>query len=69
VKKPPGGELAESDKKFNTAINRIRYVIEQAIANFKIWRILHTDDRRPLSTFRTACNTIRSLIFFSQGFE
>jgi hypothetical protein len=69
IKKPRGGELTDDDKQFNTAINKIRYVIEQAIANFKIWRSLHTDYRRPLSTFKTAFNTIRSLIFFTQAFE
>jgi hypothetical protein len=25
-----------------TQVNKIRYVIEQVIANFKIWRIMHT---------------------------
>jgi hypothetical protein len=69
VKKPPNGELTDNDKQFNTAINKIRYVIEQAIANFKIWRCLHTDYRRPLSTFKIAFNAIRSLIFFTQAFE
>jgi hypothetical protein len=69
VKKPPNGELNDDDKQFNTAINKIRYVIEQAIANFKIWRSLHTDYRRPLATFKTAFKAIRSLIFFTQGFE
>jgi hypothetical protein len=68
VKKPPRGELTDDDKQFNTAVNKIRYVVERAIANFKIWRILHTDYRRPLSTFKTAFNAIRSLIFFTQNF-
>jgi hypothetical protein len=43
AKKPPGGELNADDKQFNTEINKIRYVVERAIANFKIWRILHTE--------------------------
>jgi hypothetical protein len=43
--------------------------VERAIANFKIWRILHTDYRRPLATFKTAFVAIRSLIFFAQLFE
>ncbi|HTE68459.1 MAG TPA: transposase, partial [Actinomycetes bacterium] len=38
---------------FNTAVNKIRYLIERTIANLKTWRILHTDYRRPLSTFTT----------------
>lgn len=68
VKKPPRGELTDDDKKFNTQVNKIRYVVERAVANFKIWRILHTDYRRPLSKFKTTFTAIRSLIFFSQGF-
>ena len=43
--------------------------LHSAIANFKIWRILHTDYRRPLSTFKTAFTALRSLIFFTQSFE
>jgi hypothetical protein len=44
-KKPPGGELLDWQKEFNTQVNKIRYVIEQVIANFKTWRITHTDYR------------------------
>jgi hypothetical protein len=28
-------------------------MIEQVIANFKTWRIMHTDYRRPIDTFDT----------------
>lgn len=68
MKKPPGGELSDADKQYNTEVNRIRYVVERAIANVKIWRILHTDYRRPLSTFKTAFTAIRALIFYVNGF-
>jgi hypothetical protein len=46
-RKPEGGELLDWQKEFNKQINMIRYVIEQVIANFKTWRIMHTDYRRP----------------------
>src|SRR5450755_312243 len=36
-KKPAGGELLDWQKDFNTQVNKIRYVIEQVIANFKTW--------------------------------
>src|SRR5207244_2019255 len=42
-------ELLDWQKEFNKQINKIRYVIEQVIANFKTWRIMHTDYRRPPS--------------------
>ena len=51
IKKPTGRELLDWQKEFNTQVNKIRYVIEQVIANFKTWRIMHTDYRRPIETF------------------
>ena len=28
-------------------INRVRHLIERVITNLRIWRVLHTDYRRP----------------------
>jgi hypothetical protein len=67
-RKPAGGELLDWQKEFNTAINEIRYVIERAIANFKTWRCMHTDYRRPKRTYATAFNAIRALHFFTLRF-
>jgi hypothetical protein len=39
-------------EKFNKQVNKISCAAEQAIANFKAWRIMHTDYRRPPATFR-----------------
>ena len=60
VKKPTYRDLLDWEKTFNTQINKIRYVIEQIIANFKTWRIMHTDYRRPLDLRhddRSRCRT------------
>ena len=65
IKKPPHRELLDWEKVFNTQINKIRYVIEQVIANFKTWRIMHTDYRRPLSTFTTTISTVIALHFYA----
>lgn len=46
-RKPEGSELLDWQKEFNKQVNKIRYVIEQVIANFETWRIMHTDYRRP----------------------
>jgi hypothetical protein len=67
-RKPPGDELVEWQKEFNTAINKIRYVIERTIANFKTWRSMHHDYRRPLHTYPTAFRTVRALHFFRLRF-
>ena len=52
MKKPAHGELTDTDKRNNTAINRVRYLIERVIANLKTWRVLHTDYRRPYNNLR-----------------
>jgi hypothetical protein len=57
-------DLTDWEKNYNTQVNKIRYVIEQAIANFKTWRIMHTDYRRPLSTFSTTISTVVALHFY-----
>ena len=64
IKKPTHRDLLDWEKKFNTQINKIRYVIEQIIANFKTWRIMHTDYRRPLATFPTTIATVVGLHFY-----
>ena len=63
-KKPAHRELLDWEKEFNTQINQIRYVIEQTIANFKTWRIMHTDYRRPLVTFATTIAVVVALHFY-----
>jgi hypothetical protein len=65
IGKPACGDLLDREKEFNTQINRIRYVIEQIIANFKTWRIMHTDYRRPLATFATTISTVIALHFYA----
>lgn len=64
-KKPQGGELLDWQKEFNTQVNKIRYVIEQVIANFKTWRIMHTDYRRPLATFPETISAVIAMHFYA----
>ena len=45
----------------------IRYVIERTIANFKTWRILHTDYRRPIATVTETISTVVALHFYAYG--
>ena len=63
-KKPPGGELLDWQKEYNTQVNKIRWVIEQVIANFKTWRIMHTDYRRPIETFSETISAVVGLHFY-----
>ena len=69
IKKPAHRTLLDWEKEFNTQINKVRYVIEQTIANFKTWRVLHTDYRRPLTSFRETISTVISLHFYKIACE
>ncbi len=64
IRKPAFRDLLDGEKEFNTQVNKMRYVIEQVIANFKTWRIMHTDYRRPLATFSTTISTVIALHFY-----
>lgn len=68
IRKPPGGDLLDWQREFNTTINKLRYVIERAIANFKTWRCMFTDYRRPLDTYQKAFRAVRALHFFKLSF-
>jgi len=63
-RKPAHRDLLDWEKEFNTQINKIRYVIERTIANFKTWRVIHTDYRRPVNTFTGTISTVIALQFF-----
>jgi hypothetical protein len=65
MRKPACRKLLDWEKEFNKQVNKIRYVIERAIANFKTWRIMHTDYRRPLATFATTISTVIALHFYA----
>jgi hypothetical protein len=65
IKKPIGRNLLDWEKEFNMQINKIHAVDEQAIANFKSWRILHTDYRRPISTFTATISAVIGLYFYA----
>jgi hypothetical protein len=63
-KKPAGGELLDWQKKFNSQVNKIRWIIEQVISHFKNWRIMNTDYRRPIDTFATTISAVIGLHFY-----
>jgi DDE superfamily endonuclease len=70
-KKPKGGELTMSDKEYNSQVSSFRAPIERLVGHFKNWKTLHTDYRRPYSTYQDAFDAARALFFFSitWGFE
>jgi hypothetical protein len=64
IRKPECRDLLDWEKEFNAQVNKIRYMIEQVIANFKTWRIMDTDYRRPLDTFDTTISAVVGLHFY-----
>lgn len=64
IRKPPGHDLTDDRKQFNTRINQLRYIIERTIAQLKTWRILHTDYRRPYETFHQTILAVIGLEYF-----
>jgi hypothetical protein len=68
IKKPANRDLLDWEREFNKQINKIRYVVERAIANFKTWRILFTDYRRPKTTFSQTIRVVIALDAY-RGFE
>jgi DDE superfamily endonuclease/Helix-turn-helix of DDE superfamily endonuclease len=63
-RKPEGRELLDWQKEFNTEVNKIRWMIEQVISHFKNWTVMHTDYRRPLSTFAITISAVIGLHFY-----
>lgn len=63
-RKPAGGKLLDWQKEYNSQVNKIRWMIEQVISHFKNWTIMHTDYRRPLSTFATTISAVVGLHFY-----
>jgi len=68
-RKPPGQRLHKGVKAYNKDINALRSAVERSIAHIKTWRILHTDYRRPLTTYQTAFQAVHALHFFELSSE
>src|SRR5262245_45678390 len=60
-RKPPGGELPDGQKAYNTSVNRIRAAAERGIAHIKNWKILKTGYRGRLTEFPDLLRTVTRL--------
>jgi len=65
-RKPQNAELNTADLAFNEEVGRLRAPVERAIANLKVWRVLHTDYRRPLKTFLETFQAVIGLYFLQR---
>jgi hypothetical protein len=64
VRKPKHRELYIREKEYNAEVSSHRAPVERAVAQLKTWRILFTDYRRPLETFRDSFKAAIGLYFF-----
>ena len=67
-RKPEHRELYIREKEYNAELSSHRAPVERAVAQLKTWRILFTDYRRPLETFRDSFNAAIGLYFFKLTF-
>jgi hypothetical protein len=65
IRKPRTRDLHDREKELSTQIAKLRWIIEQVIASFKTWRIMHTDYRRPPETFTETISAVAALHFYA----
>jgi len=67
-KRFPGIDLSTSQVEFNTALSKIRAVVEHAIAHLKTWRMLSEEGGRyrpPLEKYPSMLKAVIGLFFFA----
>ena len=65
--KPKFRELLQWEHEWNNQVSPFRAPVERAVATLKTWRILFTDYRRPLKTFKSSFRPAIGLCFFKEN--
>ena len=68
IRKPQCRQLLQWEHEWNNKVSSFRAPVERAVATLKAWRILFTDYRRPLSTFKSSFRAAIGLYFFKESF-
>ena len=68
IRKPECRELLRWEREWNNQVSSFRAPVERAVATLKTWRILFTDYRRPLKTFKSSFRAAIGLYFFKESF-
>jgi hypothetical protein len=68
IRKPQCRKLLQWEHEWNNKVSSFRAPVERAVATLKTWRILFTDYRRPLKTFKSSFRTAIGLYFFKESF-
>jgi len=61
-------ELLQWEHEWSNQVSSYRAPVERAVATLKTWRILFTDYRRPLKTFKSSFRAAIGLCFFKESF-
>ena len=68
IRKPQCRALLQWEHEWNNKVSSFRAPVERAVATLKTWRILFTDYRRPLKTFKSSFRAAIGLYFFKESF-
>ncbi len=68
IRKPECRGLLQWEHEWNNQVSSFRAPVERAVATLKAWRILFTDYRRPLKTFKSSFHAAIGLYFFKESF-
>ena len=68
IRKPECRQLLQWEHQWNNQVSSFRAPVERAVATLKTWRILFTDYRRPLKTFKSSFTASIGLYFFKERF-
>ena len=68
IRKPQCRQLLHWEHEGNNKVSSYRAPVERAVATLKAWRILFTDSRRPLKTFKSSFRAAIGLYFFKESF-
>jgi DDE superfamily endonuclease len=68
IRKPEFRKLVQWEHEWNNQVSSFRAPVERAGATLKAWRILFTDYRRPLQTFKSSFRAAIGLYFFQESF-
>jgi DDE superfamily endonuclease len=68
IRKPEYRKLLQWEHEWNNQLSSFRAPVERAVANLKTWRILFTDYRRPLKSFKSSFRAAVGLYFLKESF-
>ncbi|MGH6763994.1 MAG: transposase family protein [Phyllobacterium sp.] len=69
IRRLPGGQLEETQAEFNTALSKVRAVVEHAIAHLKTWRMISEEGgryRAPIDKYPSMLRAVIGLFFFAR---